>query len=193
MNDTTFPAPVLTSKPSSSIYTLASKHPHAFYRLCLAVLCERWAAFMLISTAALMLCERYGLPPAVSLRWLGIASAAYYVGSLPGGYLLDQNHQPVEESASGASSSCSVTSLCLFRIKLRCMSRLHCWSLAIPFTSPAPSASWHRCTRREIASSKEPKFCFTSWSTSGQSEALCSQDRSQSTQDGTSPMAAQRS
>jgi POT family proton-dependent oligopeptide transporter len=82
MNDTTFPAPVLTSK-----------HPHSFYRLCLAVLCERWAAFMLISTAALMLCERYGLPPAVSLRWLGIASAAYYVGSLPGGYLLGSNHQ----------------------------------------------------------------------------------------------------
>ena len=79
MNDTVFPAPALTSK-----------HPHSFYRLCLAVLCERWAAFMLISTAALMLCERYRLPPAVSLRWLGIASAAYYVGSLPGGYLLDR-------------------------------------------------------------------------------------------------------
>jgi len=68
-----------------------SKDPSALFRLCWAVLCERWAAFMLISTAAVMLCERYGLPPAVSLRWLGIASAAYYVGSLPGGYLLDRS------------------------------------------------------------------------------------------------------
>ena len=107
MDDTTFPAPTPLasgSEPSpdrpnhpsfpsslTCIYqSLASKHPHAFYRLCLAVLCERWAAFMLISTAALMLCERYRLPPAVSLRWLGIASAANYVGSLPGGYLLDR-------------------------------------------------------------------------------------------------------
>ena len=107
MNDTVFPAPrPLASgtepspdKPTLSIFPtsvtgayqlLASKHPHAFYRLCLAVLCERWAAFMLISTAALMLCERYRLPQADALYWLGIASAANYVGSLPGGYLLDR-------------------------------------------------------------------------------------------------------
>ena len=107
MNDTTFPAPTplaSASEPSpdrpnhpsfpsslSFIYqALASKHPHSFYRLCLAVLCERWAAFMLISTAALMLCERYSLPQADALYWLGIASAANYVGSLPGGYLLDR-------------------------------------------------------------------------------------------------------
>ncbi len=73
MNDTVFPA---------------------FYRLCLAVLCERWAAFMLISTAALMLCERFGFPRADALHLLGIASAANYVGSLPGGYLLDRNTVP---------------------------------------------------------------------------------------------------
>ena len=107
MNDTTYPAPTSlasSTEPSpdrpaypsfpSSLdgvhHALASKHPHAFYRLCLAILCERWAAFMLISTAALMLCERFGLPRADALRLLGIASAAYYVGSLPGGYLLDR-------------------------------------------------------------------------------------------------------
>lgn len=65
-------------------------HPPPFYRLCWAVLCERWAAFMLTSTAALMLCDRFGFSPAQSLRWLGIASAANYVGSLPGGYVLDR-------------------------------------------------------------------------------------------------------
>ncbi len=111
MNDTTFPAPIQLAsntepspdRPSQSSFTsslagqyhaLASNHPHAFYRLCLAVLCERWAAFMLISTAALMLCERFGLPRADALRLLGIASAANYVGSLPGGYLLDRTTDP---------------------------------------------------------------------------------------------------
>ena len=52
------------------------------------------SAFMLISTAALMLCERYRLPQADALYWLGIASAANYVGSLPGGYLLDRTTKP---------------------------------------------------------------------------------------------------
>jgi len=45
---------------------------------------------MLISTAALMLCERFGFPRPDALRLLGIASAANYFGSLPGGYLLDR-------------------------------------------------------------------------------------------------------
>ncbi|MBL9041663.1 MAG: MFS transporter [Myxococcales bacterium] len=49
---------------------------------------------MLISTAALMLCERFGFSPADALHLLGIASAANYVGSLPGGYLLDQTTDP---------------------------------------------------------------------------------------------------
>ena len=111
MNDATFPAsiqlasntepspdrPSQLSSPSSvagQYHSLASNHPHTFYRLCLAVLCERWAAFMLISTAALMLCERFGFPRADALRLLGIASAANYFGSLPGGYLLDRTTDP---------------------------------------------------------------------------------------------------
>ena len=90
-------APQHDSLPSNSEPTThinASKHPSSFYRLFWAVLCERWAAFMLISTAALMLCERFGFPRADALRLLGIASAANYVGSLPGGYLLDRTTDP---------------------------------------------------------------------------------------------------
>ncbi len=49
---------------------------------------------MLISTAALMLCERFGFPRAAALRLLGIVSAANYVCSLPGGYLLDRTTDP---------------------------------------------------------------------------------------------------
>lgn len=80
--------PTPSTTPAS--HAQESKHPPAFYRLCLAVLCERWAAFMLISTAALMLCARFGFPRPDALRLLGIASAVNYFGSLPGGYLLDR-------------------------------------------------------------------------------------------------------
>ncbi len=78
-----------------SLYqTLAAEHPRGFYQVCLAVLCERWAAFTLISTAALMLCERFGFPRGDALRILGIVSAAGYFGSLPGGHLLDRTSSP---------------------------------------------------------------------------------------------------
>lgn len=66
----------------------------AFRRLCLAILCERWAAFMLISTVAVMLCERFGFSRASALRLWGLVSAASYVGSLPGGQLLDRTGTP---------------------------------------------------------------------------------------------------
>ena len=80
----------LATKTGTHSQVQERKHPQAFNRLCLAVLCERWAAFMLISTAALMLCERFGFQRADALHLLGIASAANYVGSLPGGFLLDR-------------------------------------------------------------------------------------------------------
>ena len=97
------PPSFCTSEPSadsvppstaSTSYVEEHKHRPLFFRLCLAVLCERWAAFMLISTAALMLCERFGFARPDALRLLGIASAANYVGSLPGGYLLDRTTDP---------------------------------------------------------------------------------------------------
>lgn len=94
--------PGYQSRLVSLYQTLAAEHPRGFYQVCLAVLCERWAAFMLISTAALMLCERYRLQQADALYWLGIASAANYVGSLPGGYLLD--HITVPRRGLGISS-----------------------------------------------------------------------------------------
>ena len=58
--------------------------------LCLAVLCERLAAFVLIATAAQMFSVRLGFPPSDSLRLYGLFSAACYFGSIPGGYLVDR-------------------------------------------------------------------------------------------------------
>jgi len=73
---------------------LAKEHPPALYQLCFAVLCERWAGFTLISTAALMLCERSGFPKADALRLWGCVSAASYLGSLPGGHIVDRCRSP---------------------------------------------------------------------------------------------------
>jgi len=86
--------PGYQSRLVSLYQTLAAEHPRGFSQVCLAVLCERWAAFTLISTAALMLCERFGFPRGDALRMLGIVSAAGYFGSLPGGHLLDKASSP---------------------------------------------------------------------------------------------------
>ena len=85
-----------TSPPTNGrLYqTETTAHPHEFLQLCLAVLCERWAAFMLISTVAMMLCERYGFTRPDALRLWGFVSAASYVCSLPGGQLLDRTGTP---------------------------------------------------------------------------------------------------
>lgn len=64
--------------------------PRAFYVVCLAVACERWAAYMLASSVVLMLCERYGHSQAESLRLAGLMNAASYLGTLPGGFLADK-------------------------------------------------------------------------------------------------------
>lgn len=74
--------------------TETAAHTPEFLKLCLAILCERWAAFMLISTVAAMLCERFGFPRPDALRLWGLVSAASYVGSLPGGQLLDRTRTP---------------------------------------------------------------------------------------------------
>jgi POT family proton-dependent oligopeptide transporter len=81
--------------PKAKLFqTLAVEHAPEFRRLCLAVLCERWAAFMLISTVAVMLCERFGFSRPDALRLWSLISAASYVGSLPGGQLLDRTRAP---------------------------------------------------------------------------------------------------
>ncbi|HMY57674.1 MAG TPA: MFS transporter, partial [Pseudomonadota bacterium] len=49
---------------------------------------------MLISTVAVMLCERFGFARPDALRLWGLVSAASYVGSLPGGQLLDRTRTP---------------------------------------------------------------------------------------------------
>ena len=64
--------------------------PHGFFVVCLAVACERWAAYMLVSSVVLMLCQRYGHSEAESLRLAGLMNAASYLGTLPGGLLADK-------------------------------------------------------------------------------------------------------
>ena len=64
-------------------------HPHGFYLLCLAVLCERWAALILSSSVVLMLGERYGYPRGDALRLAGLFNAASYLATLPGGLAVD--------------------------------------------------------------------------------------------------------
>jgi len=49
---------------------------------------------MLISTVAVMLCERFGFSSPDALRLWGLVSAASYVGALPGGQLLDRTRTP---------------------------------------------------------------------------------------------------
>lgn len=83
------PEPLANSAKNDQAHQ--AEHPPLFFQLCAAVLCERWAAFMVISTAALMLCERCGFTRADALRIWGAFSAASYFGSLPGGYILDRS------------------------------------------------------------------------------------------------------
>lgn len=66
------------------------QHPPGFYVVCLAVLCERLAAYILASSAVLMLCERYGYARADALRLAGMVNAVSYLGTLPGGLTSDR-------------------------------------------------------------------------------------------------------
>lgn len=65
-------------------------YPIGFRSVCLSILFERSAAFMLASSLVLMLCERYGYPRQQALRLAGLITAAGYVGSLPAGFLADR-------------------------------------------------------------------------------------------------------
>lgn len=66
------------------------RHPRGFYLLCLAVVCERWAALILASSVVLMLCARYGYTRSDALRLAGLFNAASYLTSLPGGLAVDR-------------------------------------------------------------------------------------------------------
>ncbi len=91
------PLPKSPTSPTTRCHiyqTETAAHTPEFRKLCLAVLCERWAAFMLISTVAMMLCERFGFTRPDALRLWGLVSAASYVGALPGGHLLDRTRSP---------------------------------------------------------------------------------------------------
>jgi POT family proton-dependent oligopeptide transporter len=86
--------PEAPSRARGIYQSLTAVQSPSFNGLCCAILCERWAAFTLISTTAAMLCERYGFTRPDSLRICGLFSAACYIGSVPGGHLLDRSASP---------------------------------------------------------------------------------------------------
>ncbi len=66
------------------------RHPSGFILLCIAVLCERCAAYMLASSVVLMLCQRYGYAQKEALRFAGQFSALSYAGTIFGGLAADR-------------------------------------------------------------------------------------------------------
>lgn len=88
------PPPKSTPSSRAPYPDFTAEGTRQIYPLCAAILCERWAAFTLISTTAAMLCDRYGISRPDSLRICGLFSAACYIGSVPGGHLLDRSASP---------------------------------------------------------------------------------------------------
>lgn len=74
----------------SAVRSRLARHPQGFYLLCLAVLCERWAAAILSSSLVFMLCEQYGHSLGEALRLSGLYNAASYFLTLPGGFAIDR-------------------------------------------------------------------------------------------------------
>lgn len=74
----------------SQPHDLSDKSLRRLHALCLAVLCERLAAFVLIASAVQMFSVRLGFPLSDSLRLYGLFSAACYFGAIPGGYVLER-------------------------------------------------------------------------------------------------------
>ncbi len=74
----------------SALRSRLARHPRGFYLLCLAVLCERWAAAVLSSSLVFMLCEKYGQSRGEALRLSGLYNAASYFLTLPGGFAIDR-------------------------------------------------------------------------------------------------------
>ena len=87
------PSPLAPSlRPSwvSALRSRLARHPRGFYLLCLAVLCERWAAAILSSSLVFMLCAKYGHSHGEALRLSGLYNAASYFLTLPGGFAIDR-------------------------------------------------------------------------------------------------------
>lgn len=69
--------------------SLSCRHPAGFYTVCLAVLCERCAGYILGASMVFLLCERYGYARGDALRLAGLVNAASYLSTLPGGLVVD--------------------------------------------------------------------------------------------------------
>ncbi len=80
----------LSTKQLPAASGAPARHPRGFKVVCLAVLCERTAAYLLASLLVLMLCDRYSYPRDEALRMAGLVTAAGYLGCLPGGLLADR-------------------------------------------------------------------------------------------------------
>ncbi len=90
------PLSVATRQPLAAIarpnrrFSQDPHHPPGLYVVCLAMLCERWAAYILASSVVFMLCDRYGYARADALRIAGLFNAASYFGTLLGGLAADR-------------------------------------------------------------------------------------------------------
>ena len=65
-------------------------HPIGLYTVCLAVFCERCAAYSLGASMVLLLCARYGCASGDALRLAALVNAVNYLGTLPGGLAVDR-------------------------------------------------------------------------------------------------------
>ena len=88
--------PSFTQKPHIAPRELASpeppcqRHPIGFYTVCLAVFCERCAAYILGASMILLLGARYGYTTGDALRLAALVNAVNYLGTLPGGLAVDR-------------------------------------------------------------------------------------------------------
>ena len=90
--------PSFTQKPHIAPRELTSRdppsqrHPIGFYAVCLAVFCERCAAYILGASMVVLLCARYGYTTGDALRLAALVNAVNYLGTLPGGLALSLIH-----------------------------------------------------------------------------------------------------
>ena len=88
--------PVSTCRPHAVLLAALQRrfpslcHPIGFYTVCLAVFCERCAAYILGASMILLLGARYGYTTGDALRLAALVNAVNYLGTLPGGLAIDR-------------------------------------------------------------------------------------------------------
>ncbi len=128
---------------------VSAKSSRLLRSLCLAVLCERLAAFALIATAVQMFSVRLGFPREDSLRLYGLFSAACYLGAIPGGHILDRA-EPTRRGFMG--------SLLLLLLGYLALSMPYRATVLLGLALLAVGHSFYKpCTQRALAAIFPPK------------------------------------